>query len=305
MCADRVEDETIVILKVSAASKGSVTLSAVVHERVAPSVEESIANKSNQPQLHRVRIFQFLDDDRLSSLDAFLVQLGVKLVHLPENCVSNSNLVKVLENQNVDSNTLPKGHMNNSFDSLEYLREYFTPTSPVLKVESERKECIPLLCPLLELLDWRSSIPDKTLIELVVDSPDAFMSIDSAAAEAVNMFGGDESVSNSRSSLHGMLSTHCRTKLGPRTLARWLRQPLLNLDEINGRLDVVEAFMQLTLMRNSLREGPLKAVPDIEPALNKLRKNIAGLPELFRMYLFARAVVSVRSFILLCLHLQQ
>lgn len=52
-------------------------------------------------------------------------------------------------------------------------------------------------------------------------------------------------------------------------LYRWLRQPLLDEVEINNRLEVVQAFFQSTHQRNELRDGALKAVPDLDTVINK------------------------------------
>lgn len=50
---------------------------------------------------------------------------------------------------------------------------------------------------------------------------------------------------------------------------RWLRQPLLDEVEINARLEVVQAFFSSTHHRNELRDGPLKAVPDLDTVIHK------------------------------------
>lgn len=47
-------------------------------------------------------------------------------------------------------------------------------------------------------------------------------------------------------------------------LFRWLRQPLLDHNEINSRLDVVQAFKNETTARMELIEGPLRNVPDLD-----------------------------------------
>jgi DNA mismatch repair ATPase MutS len=48
---------------------------------------------------------------------------------------------------------------------------------------------------------------------------------------------------------------------------RWLRQPLVDLPEIESRLDVVEGFWKNTLTRNEIRDGPLRAMPDLDLVL--------------------------------------
>ena len=57
--------------------------------------------------------------------------------------------------------------------------------------------------------------------------------------------------------------------MGPRLLTRWLRQPLLNVSEINQRLDCVELLYKSVTCRNKLIDGPLKALPDIDTIIRK------------------------------------
>ena len=44
---------------------------------------------------------------------------------------------------------------------------------------------------------------------------------------------------------------------------RWLRQPLLDHEEINRRLDIVQCLRNQTVQRNQIRDGPLKNIPGI------------------------------------------
>ena len=52
-------------------------------------------------------------------------------------------------------------------------------------------------------------------------------------------------------------------------MCRWLRQPLLDANEINHRLDIVQLFHENTHYRNELRDGALRAVPDLDTVMHK------------------------------------
>lgn len=54
-----------------------------------------------------------------------------------------------------------------------------------------------------------------------------------------------------------------RTAMGSRLLKKWMREPLSDAEEINQRLDAVEALQEDLLLRNNLREE-LKQVYDLE-----------------------------------------
>lgn len=92
-------------------------------------------------------------------------------------------------------------------------------------------------------------------------------------------------------SLLGVLDkTH--TSMGSRKMKQWLREPLNQVDEINQRLDGVEAFCNNPLLRNNLKEA-LKEIYDFERLTGRiacgsangkdliaLRNSIAVLPEI-------------------------
>jgi len=78
--------------------------------------------------------------------------------------------------------------------------------------------------------------------------------------------------------------------MGPRLLERWLRQPLVDVAAINARLDLVELLRDNTVLRNALVEGPLKGVPDLDTIMGRMQRKKAGLAEILRLYMFARAI---------------
>lgn len=65
------------------------------------------------------------------------------------------------------------------------------------------------------------------------------------------------------------------TSQGSRMLARWLMEPLTNIDKINKRLDFVEFFIANKTMLTNLQEK-LANLPDIERAIARVLINRAG-----------------------------
>lgn len=65
--------------------------------------------------------------------------------------------------------------------------------------------------------------------------------------------------------------------------------------EINSRQEVVQALFHSTHHRNELRDGPLKAVPDLDAVIHKMHRPSAGLDEVFRLYLFVRSIPSLTA----------
>ncbi|CFX45638.1 DNA mismatch repair protein MutS, type 1 [Syntrophomonas zehnderi OL-4] len=85
---------------------------------------------------------------------------------------------------------------------------------------------------------------------------------------------------------------HCRTSMGKRNLRRWLEQPLMNINDINLRLDGVEELLRQIKLRETCREY-LDQIYDLERLSAKigsglvnardllaLKKSLAVLPEL-------------------------
>lgn len=97
------------------------------------------------------------------------------------------------------------------------------------------------------------------------------MALDRTAAEAIHLLpprngsgaalitGGNAS----NNSLFGVLN-HCKTKMGSRTLEVWLRQPLVNLEEILRRQSAVAKLVDDSIGRDRLREEGLATLRGID-----------------------------------------
>ena len=72
---------------------------------------------------------------------------------------------------------------------------------------------------------------------------------------------------------------HCSTKAGERLLKKWLIQPLLDVDQINERLDVVQFFCEHESLAQELRGSYLRGFPDGEQLQFKLFKIRHGLSQ--------------------------
>ncbi|RCH82968.1 MutS-like protein, partial [Rhizopus stolonifer] len=69
-----------------------------------------------------------------------------------------------------------------------------------------------------------------------------------------------------------------------RLFAQWLKQPLLNINEITKRQDIVEAFFEDTETRQSIQEDHLKQVPDLHRLAKRFQKGVANLQDVVRIY---------------------
>ena len=113
----------------------------------------------------------------------------------------------------------------------------------------------------------------------------SYMRLDSSVLTTLNVFPL-EKVKDKVSSIFGLLNVTVTAGMGERLLRRWLRQPLVNVDEINQRLDLVELFKEEDELREALRDNALKGIVDVEKYVRRLeRKARFRLQDLYVMYL--------------------
>ncbi|CAN4118258.1 unnamed protein product [Withania somnifera] len=105
-------------------------------------------------------------------------------------------------------------------------------------------------------------------------SLDKFLKVDSAAHEALQIFQIDKHPSHmgigrakEGFSVFGMMNK-CVTSMGRRLLRNWFLRPILDLDNLNRRLDTISFFLSAEEISVSLRET-LKSVKDIPRILKK------------------------------------
>jgi DNA mismatch repair protein MSH2 len=110
-----------------------------------------------------------------------------------------------------------------------------------------------------------------------------YMRLDGPALAALNLLPTAQDGPSKNTSLYGLLN-RCRTAQGSRLFAQWLKQPLLSLDQITRRQDIVQAFVENTELRQMLQEVDLNHIPDLHRLGKRFLKGNATLQDVVRIY---------------------
>lgn len=244
-----------------------------------------------------IGIFEFADNDLFSNLESLVIQLGVKECILPVSSSSkqpgdNADLLKIVELLNRCDVTITE-RKSSDFNTRDVEQDL----SKLLKRPSNSSALSVSALPEVSLTNAMAataalikylgvmSIPDESFgqYQLVRHDLSQFMKLDSAAIKALNLMPTARDGSNKNMSLFGLLN-HCKTAAGTRLLGQWLKQPLMDLEEIKNRQSLVGAFLEDSILKQNLQEECLKSIPDIGRMLRKFQKQSATLEDVVRIY---------------------
>jgi DNA mismatch repair protein MutS len=85
---------------------------------------------------------------------------------------------------------------------------------------------------------------------------------------------------------------HTCTPMGARTLAKWIQMPLISLDQIKRRLDVVEELINDSMLRSSLN-NELKGISDLERLIGRISCRVATPKDLLALKLSLQKLPAV------------
>ncbi|KMS97549.1 hypothetical protein BVRB_5g126110 isoform A [Beta vulgaris subsp. vulgaris] len=232
-----------------------------------------------------VGLAEFLDDSHFTNVESALVGLGCRECLLPVDAAKSTEgrgLLDALSRCGVMVTERKKSEFK-ARDLVPDLGRLVKGTiEPVRDLVSGLEIAPAALGALLsyaELLSDESNYGNFTIKPYNLGS---YMKLDSAAMRALNVMESKNDA-NKNFSLFGLMNRTCTAGMGKRLLHMWLKQPLLDVSEINARLDLVQAFVEDIQLRQELRQH-LKRISDIERLSRNLQKKRAGLQQVVKLY---------------------
>jgi DNA mismatch repair protein MSH2 len=235
--------------------------------------------------LRKINVCEFYDNDQFSNLESAIVQIGAKeaVLHIEPNNYAHSKIVDVLKRSDVVVSEAKKNLFRTETVEQDLSRLLKGGIKSNLE-EIEKKHVMgPTAC-LIHYLDMITDENNFGYYDMTSFDLMQFMKLDSSAVKALNLVP-QPTDTNKTMNLFGLLN-HCRTGMGSRRLMQWIRQPLLDIDVINQRHDLVSIFIEDTVLRKTLQEEYLKKVPDIDRLIKRFQKLRATLEDLVKLYQF-------------------
>lgn len=241
-------------------------------------------------------VSEFLDNDLYSNFESLLIQLGVRECLLQadgqKKDVELAKLRSIADNCGVaitERSAGDYGIRDIEQDLSRLLRdERAVGTLP----QTDLKLAMGSAAALIKYLGVLSDPSNFGQYQLYQHDLSQFMKLDASALKALNLMPGPRDGSKTMS-LYGLLN-HCKTPVGSRLLSQWLKQPLMSLEEIERRQQLVEAFVMDTELRQTLQEEHLRSIPDLYRLAKKFQRKQANLEDVVRAY---QVVIRIPGFI--------
>ncbi|KAK3290625.1 DNA mismatch repair protein msh-2 [Chaetomium fimeti] len=243
-------------------------------------------------------VSEFLDNDSYSNFEALLIQLGVKecLINMEkadkEKDPELAKVKQIIDNCGVAISERPVAEFGIKDIEQDLARLLKDERSATLLPQTDLKLAMGSAAALIKYLGVLHDTSNFGQYQLYQHDLAQFMKLDAAALKALNLMPGARDGAKTMS-LFGLLN-HCKTPVGSRLLAQWLKQPLMDKNEIEKRQQLVEAFANDTELRQTMQEEHLRSIPDLYRLAKRFQRKKANLEDVVRAY---QAVIRLPGFL--------
>ncbi|KAM3543554.1 hypothetical protein ARSEF1564_003501 [Beauveria bassiana] len=233
-------------------------------------------------------VSEFLDNDLYSNFEALLIQLGVRECLLPQDKSEKdkdpelAKLRQIIDNCGVAIAERPANDFGIRDIDQDLARLLKDEKATGLLPQTDLKLAMGSASSLIKYLGILHDVSNFGQYQLYQHDLAQFMKLDAAALKALNLMPGPRDGAKTMS-IYGVLN-HCKTPVGSRLLAQWLKQPLMKKEEIEKRQQLVEAFYTDTELRQTMQETHLRSVPDLYRLSKRFQRAKANLEDVVRAY---------------------
>jgi DNA mismatch repair protein MSH2 len=241
-------------------------------------------------------VSEFLDNDLYSNFESLLIQLGVKeclvQVDKSDKDIELSKLKGIIDSCGIAISERSMGDFGTKDIEQDLARLLKDDRAAGTLPQTDLKLAMGSAAALIKYLGVLQDSSNFGQYQLYQHDLSHFMKLDAAALKALNLMPGPRDGSKTMS-LFGLLN-HCKTPVGSRLLAQWLKQPLMSMEEIEKRQQLVEAFVNDTELRQTMQEEHLRSIPDLYRLAKRFQRKLANLEDVVRAY---QVVIRLPGFI--------
>jgi DNA mismatch repair protein MSH2 len=231
-------------------------------------------------------VSEFLDNDLYSNFESLLIQLGVKecLIQIDksEKDVEMSKLKAIIDNCGIAISERSGGDFGTKDIDQDLARLLKDEKAAATLPQTDLKLAMGSAAALIKYLGVLHDSSNFGQYQLYQHDLSQYMKLDASALKALNLMPGPRDGAKTMS-LYGLLN-HCKTPVGSRLLSQWLKQPLMNKDEIEKRQQLVEAFVEDTELRQTMQEEHLRSIPDLYRLAKRFQRKLANLEDVVRAW---------------------
>jgi DNA mismatch repair protein MSH2 len=241
-------------------------------------------------------VSEFLDNDLYSNFESLLIQLGVRecliQVDKSEKDIELQKLKGIIDSCGIAISERSLSDFGTKDIEQDLARLLKDDRAAGTLPQTDLKLAMGSAAALIKYLGVLQDSSNFGQYQLYQHDLSNFMKLDAAALKALNLMPGPRDGSKTMS-LFGLLN-HCKTPVGSRLLAQWLKQPLMSLEEIEQRQILVEAFVNDTELRQTMQEEHLRSIPDLYRLAKRFQRKMANLEDVVRAY---QVVIRLPGFI--------